>query len=149
MTARTALPALALALAAVAAGTPPRASAQMVPRLVSYPRDGAVSTPCAADPQSPLSSRRTIAYAAGAWHETVVIYRDRACAPAAALFTMQAGGGYRSGASVPWIVAYRTVTPTPLGAAYLQQQCGQVAWSPGVMQIVSPQNCAALAALHP
>jgi hypothetical protein len=147
MTTRTSLPAamLAVALLGLVAAVPQGSSAQMVPRLVSYPRVGTVVTPCAIDPQSSLSNRRTIQYGRNVWRETLAIFQDSDCSAASTLFTVRMGGTY-TGATLAQAVAYRSVTPSPIGAAYLQQHCGQYAWSAGVMQNVTAESCGSLAA---
>ena len=100
----------ASALLALASSLPQAASAQMVPRLASYPKAGTIQTACA--PYGPsLSERRTMEYARGTWRETTVVYQGAECKTA--LYTVQAGGAYEPGRSNPWIVAYRTVTPAP------------------------------------
>jgi hypothetical protein len=137
-----------LALLTLAAGIPERAGAQMVPRLVSYPRNTIAVAACAFDPATALSNRRTIEYAHGTWRETLAVFGDRTCAPESALFTVSAGGRYEPAAPSPWNVAYRTITPTPIGTAYLQQQCGQYAWSAGVVQSISDERCGSLALLR-
>jgi hypothetical protein len=137
---------LAVAFLGLVAAVPQVASAQMVPRLVSYPRAGTVVTPCSIDPQSSLSNRRTIQYDRSGWSETVAIFRDPNCSSASTLFTIRIGGSY-AGATPTQAVAYRSVTPSPIGAAYLQQHCGQYAWSAGVMQNVTAESCGSLAAL--
>jgi hypothetical protein len=149
MTARTSrlLPALTLAALAIAAGIPQQASAQMVPRLVSYPRPATSVAACSVDPQTSLANRRSIAYARGSWNETIEIFKAPNCAPESKLFTVRTGGGYQAGGTLASAAAYRTVTPSPSGAAFLQQQCGQYAWSAGVPQNVSAASCGVVASL--
>ena len=61
---------------------------------------------------------------------------------------MRVGGDYDSTRNDPWTIAYRTITPTQLGAAYLQQQCGGYAWAAGVAQSVTADACGAVALLR-
>jgi hypothetical protein len=121
----------------------------MVPRLVSYARNGTVTTACTTNPQTSLSSRRAIVYDRGNWTETLAIFEDRSCSPESTMFTLRAGGKYDAASASPWNVAYRTITPTALGAAYLQQQCAQYPWDPGVAQNVQAGGCGSLASLAP
>jgi len=117
----------------------------MVPRLVTYVRPETIVSPCAAGTDG-RSSRRTIAYGRDRWDETLVIFDGQGCAPDATLFTLRLGGGYDS-ASGAQAVAYRTVTPTANGSAYLQRQCGQYAWTPGVVQDLAGATCEGLASV--
>jgi hypothetical protein len=137
--------ALAFALIGLVAAVPADVSAQMVPRLVSHPRVATVMMPCSVDAQSSLSNRRTIQYGRTGWDETIAIFRDPNCSPGSTLFTIRMGSSY-AGATPSQAVAYRSVTPSPIGAAYLQQHCGQYAWSAGVMQNVTAESCGSLAA---
>jgi hypothetical protein len=137
----------AFALLALAGAFSRPASAQMVPRLESYARNATIQAPCTSFGAS-LADRRTMEYSRGMWRETTVVYRGTSCAPQTALYTLQVGGAYVPGRSDPWSVAYRTVTPSAGGIGYLQQQCGQYEWSPGVAQNVATQSCGSIAFLR-
>jgi hypothetical protein len=138
----------ALAFLASIAGAAQPAAAQMVPRMVSYPRSSTTVTPCTPDLQSALSTRRTIRYDARSWSETALTFAGENCSPESALFALQTGGAYDAAQSVPWTVTYRRITPTQIGAAYLKQQCGQYAWAAGVAQNVTADACGSIAFLR-
>ncbi len=148
MPTRLTLALFALAFLSSVAGAAQPASAQMVPRMVSYPRTSTTVTLCTPELRSSLSTRRTIHYDARSWSETTITFADANCSPESMLFALQTGGDYDVAQSSHWTVAYRTITPTPIGAAYLQQQCGRYAWAAGVAQDVSADACGAIALLR-
>jgi hypothetical protein len=137
----------ALAFLVSVAGVALPASAQMVPRMVSYPRSSTIVTPCTTERQSSLSTQRTTRYEARSWSETTITFADANCSPESMLFALQTGGDYEAQSS-HWTVTYRTITPTRIGAAYLQQQCGRYAWAAGVAQSVTADACGAIALLR-
>ena len=118
----------------------------MVPRLVSYARNGTVSTACTIDPRTlafePALDRLRARHTGPRRCRSTKIGR---CSPESTLFTLHAGGKYDAASGSPWNVAYRTVTPTALGAAYLQQQCASYPWGAGVAQNVTAGGCESLA----
>jgi len=148
MPTRLSLALLALAFLVSTAGLPRPAAAQMVPRMISYPRSSTTVTPCTAQGQSPISTRRTTHYDARSWSEATSAFSGSTCARASTLFVLEIGGTYDAAQSSPWIVTYRTITPTQIGSAYLQQQCGGYAWTAGVVQNVTAGPCAAIALLQ-
>jgi hypothetical protein len=148
MPTRPTLALFTLAFLASAAGAAQPASAQMVPRMVSYPRTSTTVTPCTPDLQSSLSTRRTIRYDARSWNETTLTFAGAGCSPESTLFALQIGGGYDAAQASHWTVTYRTITPTQIGVAYLQQQCGRYAWAAGVAQDVTADACGAIALLR-
>jgi hypothetical protein len=149
MPTRTSMALLALLFLALTTGAPRPVSAQVVPRLVHYARNNTVVSACSVEAQTSLSSRRTIAYDRGNWTETIAIYSGNGCSPESNLYTVRAGGRYVADSASPWVVAYRTVTPTAIGAAYLQQQCSQYSWGAGVTQNLSSTGCESIASLTP
>jgi hypothetical protein len=148
MPTRLSLALLALAFLMSAAGLPRPAAAQMVPRMVSYPRTSTAVTPCAPELQSAISVRRTVRYDARSWSETASTFEGPGCAPESTLFTERIGGDYDAARTQPWVVTYRTITPTQIGAAYLQQQCAGYAWAAGVAQKVTADSCGSIAFLR-
>jgi hypothetical protein len=148
MPTRPTLALFALVFLSSVSGAVQPASAQMVPRMVSYPRTSTTVTPCTPDLQSPLFTRRTIHYDARSWIETTVTFAGADCSPESTLYALQIGGAYDAAQASHWTVAYRTITPTRIGAAYLQQQCGRYAWAAGVAQDVTADTCGAIALLR-
>jgi len=145
MISRTRIFLLTLALLGAAATCP--APAQMVPRLVPYVRPATIASPCASEAGAGRSERRTLAYARGRWDETLAVFAGPGCAPEAALFTLRLGGTYDPVNGAPWNVAFRTMTTTVAGSAYLQEQCGASAWEPGVVHDVTGATCTLLATI--
>ncbi|MBV8490261.1 MAG: hypothetical protein JO199_07010 [Candidatus Eremiobacteraeota bacterium] len=127
MIARFARPALAAAtlVAALAAGSAP-AAAQLVPRLVEYPVVHASA--CHAGPEAGLASRRV---ASGGSSPRTEVYSGSACAREALLFT----------------VSEHTVTPTQLGASFLNRQCGDVVWTANAPADIAAAGCSAITVL--
>jgi hypothetical protein len=145
---RPSLALFALAFLASMAAVAQPASAQMVPRMVSYPRSSTTVTPCTPDEQSSLSRLRTIRYDTRSWSETTLTFAGSICSPESTLFSLQIGGGYDAAQDSHWTVTYRTITPTQIGVAYLQQQCGRYAWAAGVAQNVTADACGSIAFLR-
>ena len=110
-------------------GTALPVQAQMVPSLVYYPTTATNAGPCNAQHGTTLSTQRVVTYAKPYWRERVQreelrVYAAPDCSSDSLLYTLTADTTANGIA--------RTIVPTSLGIAALEQQCTSAPWQANV-----------------